>query len=110
LMPQTKFFIFHFSLVVWPILFKFQNENFHFKFQTWKFKNFHFHVVVQKNWFQISKMIFSNFLWWHRRKLFDPRLPNLFKIYKSYLFTLKKIACIPPCGSMTHCKRVKVSI
>jgi hypothetical protein len=46
LMPQTKFFIFHFSLVVWLILFKFQNENFHFKFQTWKFKIFYFHVVV----------------------------------------------------------------
>jgi hypothetical protein len=31
--PNKIFHFFHFSRVVWPILFKFPNEKFHFKFQ-----------------------------------------------------------------------------
>jgi hypothetical protein len=61
------FQFFHFYLFVWPILFKFQNENFHFKFQKMKIRIFYFSVVVwpiflkfqkQTFSFQISKLIF----------------------------------------------------
>jgi hypothetical protein len=34
------------------------------------------------------------------------KLSHLFKIYKSYLFTLKKVIyCIPPRGGMVHRER-----
>jgi hypothetical protein len=48
---------------------KFKNKSFHFKFQKHFFKKIHGGI--------------NDFF-------LDPRLPNLFKIYKSYLFNLKK--------------------
>jgi hypothetical protein len=92
--------IFHSSLVVWPILFKFLNENFDFIFQKWKFNSFSFPCGGMA-FFQISKTknfisnlkneFFLNFSWWHKQtKFLSLRLLNLFKIYKSYLFTFTK--------------------
>jgi hypothetical protein len=55
LMAQTKYFnFFHLS---WPILFKFQNENFHFKFQKWKFK-----IFISLCWYSQRILKTKNFI------------------------------------------------
>jgi hypothetical protein len=82
-----------------------------------KFKNFHSPLVAWP-FFQNSKtkIFISNFKNDFFFQIFhgginvlflDPRLPNLFKIYKNYLFTLTKnsIYCIPLRGGMVYHKR-----
>jgi hypothetical protein len=81
----------HFFHFLWPIIFT-------------KFK---------KNSIQISKMIFFskffilNFPYDINKFFLSPRLPNLLKDYKNYLFILTKIIlyCIPPLGDTVHRKR-----
>jgi hypothetical protein len=58
LTAQTKYFkFFHFSLVVWLILFKFQNKNFHFKFQNESSNFFHFPIMVWPIVFKIFMVV-----------------------------------------------------
>jgi hypothetical protein len=57
----------------------------------WCYGQYFFKFGKQKFSFQISKKIFfQNFHGDINNFFLDPRLPNLFKIYKNYLFTLTK--------------------
>jgi hypothetical protein len=77
------FSFFHYSLVAWPIHFKFQNENFHFKFKKWKFNFFSFLCGGMDNFFRTLKtknfiwfqkwFFFQIFSWCHKRNFFSTR-------------------------------------
>jgi hypothetical protein len=61
-------------VVVWPFFFKIRKQKFQFKFQKWFFSKFFI-------------LIFSCGI---NEFFLDPRLPNLLKDCKNYLFTLTK--------------------
>jgi hypothetical protein len=76
--PNFKIVFFSFFHFLWPFFFKNQKQKFQFKFQNWFF----------------SKIFISNFPYDINKFFLSPKLPNLLKECKNYIFTLTKNSLI----------------